>query len=86
MPPIQRLRGGLRGPLFEIRLFNLGECPVSARLGRCPEPRRTSPERTHSGHSTEAARTGVHAPYLPFAIPAGSGSIGWTAVVRVPDI
>ena len=32
---------------------------------------------TQSGRSSRLTRSDGHAPYLPFAIPVGIGSIGW---------
>ncbi len=39
---------------------------------------------THNGRSTFDAGTALHAPYLPFAILAGTGTVGWKAVIRSP--
>src|SRR6516165_4190440 len=35
-----------------------------------------------SGHSWHATATGRNAPHLPFAIPAGIGSLGWITDLR----
>jgi hypothetical protein len=37
-----------------------------------PAPRR----------SAFGARTAPHAPYLPFAVPVGTGSVGWQAAAH----
>ena len=58
------------------------ERPLTAHLAHCPEPRRRSLDPTDTGRSALVAGTGLHAPHLPFAIPAGIGSIGWKAVPR----
>src|SRR5215472_11633242 len=39
--------------------------------------RRRTVFKTHNGRSVLEAGTGLHAPHLPFAIPAGIGSVGW---------
>ena len=44
-----------------------------------PEPRRKCLDRTDTGRSALVAGTGLHAPQLPFAIPAGIDAIGWIA-------
>src|SRR6516225_10161289 len=48
----------------------------SAHLAHCPEPRRSSLDRTDTGRSAWSRGTGLHDPNLPFAIPVGTGSIG----------
>jgi hypothetical protein len=46
--------------------------------------RRRSLYPTDSRRSDLAAGTGLHAPYLPFAILVGTGSVGWKCVI--PDL
>src|SRR6516165_7593990 len=45
---------------------------VSARRARSRGSRRRAPYPTDSRRSAFAARTGLHAPYLPFVIPVGT--------------
>src|SRR5215469_5879206 len=51
-------------PNFVAR-FPAHDGPVSARLARCRAPRRRTVDRTDSTHSTVAAATALHAPWLP---------------------
>src|SRR6516165_4144803 len=46
-------------------------------LGALDNRQQRTTFESHNGRSALAAGTGAHAPHLPFAIPAGIGSIGW---------
>src|SRR5215469_14303915 len=53
-------------------------------LGALDDRRQRTALESHNGRSALAAGTGAPAPHLPFAIPVGSGSVGWEAVIRAP--
>jgi len=42
-------------------------------------------QSTLSSRSLQATATGRNAPHLPFAIPAGIGSVGWKGDLRPPS-
>jgi hypothetical protein len=71
------------------RWTNDGCSPIGPRDGATVR-QIDEPHRTHSGHSGLAAGTALNAPYLPFAIPVGTGSVGWIVDVprrfRVPEV
>ena len=55
----------------------------SARRARSNVFRRRRSFSSHSSRSASTAGTGLHAPHLPFAIPARISSIGWKGVLRL---
>ena len=58
--------------------------PQTAHLAHCCPSSLGSPISSHRRHLSLAAGTILHAPHLPFAIPVGTGSVGWIADLRRP--
>ena len=63
-------------------IVRAGERIQTALFPVAVDPDEGSLDRTDTGRSALVAGTDLHAPQLPFAMPAGIGSIGWKAAIQ----
>ena len=86
--PLVRLPRPAASPLRNFLRPNTAGCPCCSKQGRTRSSaaRAESPESAQTCRKSGDQRMSSIAPYLPFAVPVGIGSVGWELSFVLPPL